>query len=510
MSKSLPDSVDTIIVGNGPSALILSYILHGHIPFYDPLNPHPDPILHQKLKSAPCLLSADFDFLTDHFSGSRCSYSTQALPGNALLDALIRPYGETDDTSEVTCIRWEYRPERAVRHVVVGNTREAGGQWADNPVEASWDIETLSYGKMLSLPGYSFSDHYWQYTGQPLQPFIRPTRREVASYLAAYPRSAGIEDVVYCGLKLDAISRTAEGFYIGSHHISCKHLVLATGIFSQLIPPRPLLLPLTSLPRSSTRSSTAPLLVIGSGFSAADVIISTPPDRKIIHIYKWAPNTSPSPLRACHQQAYPEYAGVYRRMKLAASSQMRRKTSRPRVQRAPSSAFELDRDWEDVYEGLPNTAIIDVTVRDDLGTITCQSGDDPPFQRTVSGLAYVVGRRGSLSFLVPHLQSEVCGTTVDVQLLSGQTLREKALKCTEVAENIFITGSMTGDSLIRFAYGGCVYAAGRIISRQGKDCGGFSPIVTNQSGKSSPGRTCAMNGLDGHHVRPILKDAHSH
>ena len=238
------------------------------------------------------------------------------------------------------------------------------------------------------------------------------------------------------------------------------------------------------------------------------MIISAPPDQKIIHIYKWAPNTSPSPLRACHQQAYPEYAGVYRRMKLAATFQNRRKPSRPRIQRAPSSAFELGRDWGDVYEGIPNTAIIDVTVDGDVGTITCQSGNDPPFQRTVSGLAYVVGRRGSLSFLVPHLQDEVCGPNVDVELVSGQSLREKALWSTEVADNVFITGSMTGDSLIRFAYGGCVYAADRIISRQGSGSDRTSPISTNQSGKSSPGRTCAMNGLDGHHIRPISKYTH--
>ena len=510
MSTSLPDDVDTVIVGNGPSALILSYILHGHLPFYDVANPHPDPLLHQKLKSNPCLLNTDVDYLTDHFSGSRFSYSTQALPVNVLFDTLIRPYSETDDASLYSCIKWEFHPERAVDHVVVGNTDSAGGQWVDNPVEASWDIETLSYAGMLSLPGYTFSQHYERTMGQPLPSFLRPSRREVASYLAEYPIHAGIDDAIRCGQTLHGISRNHQGFYIASHNISCKHLVLATGVLSQLIPPRPMLQPLVALPKTAIKPS-APLLVIGSGFSAADVIISSPPNQKIIHIYQWAPKTSPSPLKACHQDAYPEYAGVYRRMKLAAISHDR---TRPKVPRTHSSAFELSRNWDDIYEGLPNTAVRDVSIKDGVvAEITFQSGDEPPFQRVVSGLAYVVGRRGSLSYLVPELQTEVGGSHFNVDHLTGQTLREKALSSTEVANDVFIIGSLTGDSLVRFAYGGCVYAAGKIFSRHVDQSIGYvsssrtTSSTTTTSRRSSPGRNYAMNGLDGHQSRPKTVDS---
>jgi hypothetical protein len=48
-------------------------------------------------------------------------------------------------------------------------------------------------------------------------------------------------------------------------------------------------------------------------------------------------------------------------------------------------------------------------------------------------------------------------------LISGRTLRTKAESSLEVAKNIFITGSLTGDSLIRHAVGGCVFTAGRIM-----------------------------------------------
>jgi hypothetical protein len=232
------------------------------------------------------------------------------------------------------------------------------------------------------------------------------------------------------------------------------------------------------------------MLVVGSGFSAADVIISTPPNQKIIHVYKWAPTTSPSPLRACHQQAYPEYAGVYRRMKLAAlstpqsNSNSNHKRSRPRNLRSHSSGFDISRDWKATYEGLPNAEILDVKLTGDgLATVTFTSGKEggggggggnerSSFQRRVSSLAYVVGRRGSLDYLSTELRAEFLpprdggsGSGSGTGTISGQTLREQANEDLEIAPHVFVIGSLTGDSLIRFAYGGCAYAAGEIMKR---------------------------------------------
>src|SRR5262245_28321389 len=124
--------------------MILSYILHGNIPFYNPDTPHPDPLLHAKLKDAPQLLHLDIDNLTEHFEASRLSYSTQALPVNALLDTLIRSNGDMEDAERNTHVEWRYVPERAVSHVVFGKAVQPGGQWTECPAGTSWDIQTLS------------------------------------------------------------------------------------------------------------------------------------------------------------------------------------------------------------------------------------------------------------------------------------------------------------------------------------------------------------------------------
>ena len=422
---------------------------------------------------------------------------------NVLLDTLVRPNGETDDSETTTSVVWQHIPQTAVAHLAIGTSPCAGGQWTDNPIKASWDIGTLSYAGMLSLPGYSFAEHYQKYCDSPIPQFLRPSRRMVADYFAAYPSSVGIANAIHSGQKVAGVTRLEDGFHVASHNIKCKHLVLASGIFSELVPARPLLQPLLNLPGQSGCGGGTPLLVVGSGFSAADVILSTPPSQKIIHIFKWAPSTSPSPLKACHQQAYPEYAGVYRRMKISAMIFVRQKRSRPglKAQRG-SSEFDTSRDWASNYEGLPNTAIVDVKVEADTAIVMLQRANEPTFQRRISGFFYVVGRRGSLGYLATELRHEVCGSLEDSEMLSGQTLRKQAIEDLQVAPDVFITGSLTGDSLIRFAYGSCVYAAGKIMKPASAPVEIANGCIENRTPKTASPFIWTMNGLDGHNASP--------
>ncbi|KAE8833239.1 hypothetical protein HRS9139_05058 [Pyrenophora teres f. teres] len=447
--------------GNGPSALILSYILHGHIPHY--IGGHHDAILDAKLQNAPNLLHLTPDLYAHFLSSLR--YSTQALPVNTLLDTLIRPNADTE-LNPKSCVEWRYEPEKAIAHVVIGETAHAGGQWAENPVSASVNIGTLSYAEQLSLPGYSYADHLARNGKQDETEFVRPSRSEVADYLRAYPEAVGISDSVFTDLKAENVYRTVKGFSIGSLRIRCKHLVLASGIFTVNIPPPPLLAPIARLD-----SNEAPLLVIGSGFSAADIIISAPPTRRIIHLFRWAPEDRPSPLRGCHHTAYPEYATVYRQMKLAAlATSKKSKTIKSPSIRCKSNSFQ-QRDWS-LYEGLPNAEVVSVSTSKGVAKVELRLRSGEVITREVGGLAYVVGRRGTLDFISPELRSEILSAPDNItldsssgHLISSRTLRPKAeVTSLEVARDVFVIGSLTGDTLIRHAVGGCVFAAGRILN----------------------------------------------
>lgn len=454
-------------------------MLHGHIPYY--IGGHHDSIIDSKLSRRPHLLNLTPD-LYSHFLAS-LRYSTQALPVNTLLDTLLRPNADTEINPK-SCVEWRYEPEKAVSHAVIGQTPQAGGQWAENPVAGSADIATLSYAEQLSLPGYSYADHLARMGKQEAYDFVRPTRADFADYLKAYPEAVGISDTVYTATRADDVHRTAKGFTIGSLGIRCKHLVLASGIFTVNIPPPPLLAPIAQLDIPDE-----PLLVIGSGFSAADVIISTPPSRKIIHIFQWAPEKRPSPLKGCHHSAYPEYATVYRHMKLAAIPCVKKRARSPLLRRR-SNPFSAQRNWASVYEGLPNAQLTSVSCSDTTGaatvTILLSSGEE--ITRTVGGLQYVVGRRGTLDYLSPSLRSEILSPDIDQSpLISGRTLRAKAESSLEVAPNVFIIGSLAGDSLIRHAIGGCVFAAGRILKYIPPAYSPLpSPALTAHSGSASP------------------------
>jgi hypothetical protein len=444
--------------------LILSYILHGHIPYYS--GKHHDDLLDTKLSKQRNLLNVTPDVYA-HMQYS-IRYSSQALPINTLLDTLVRPNADTQ-LNPSSCVHWSCEPEKAVSHVVLTGATTAGGQWVTSSSGTSDEIGALSYAEMLSLPGYSFGDHHLRQYGTPLQDFQRPSRTQVASYYAAYPTEAGISSTFHSSTVVSGVTRTSTGFHIAPANINCSNLVLATGIFNVTTPPPPLLLPLTTFD-----SRELPLLVIGSGFSAADAIISAPPNRKIVHIFKWDPENDPSPLRSCHHQAYPDYAGIYRQMKGAAalSSFSGPQTVSPFLKKKGNPFFQ-QRDWMAVYEGLPNAAIFNVIFSVDKARVSIQLEDGKLIERIVGGLAYQVGRRGSLEYLDPALRTEVLYGRAQSQsklpfegLLNSRTLRSKAEADLEVAPKVFITGSLTGDSLVRHAFGACLYAASKIMGVQ--------------------------------------------
>ncbi|KAK6346412.1 hypothetical protein TWF730_010738 [Orbilia blumenaviensis] len=549
---STVSKTDTVIIGNGPSALALSYLLHGNEPWYSPSEPHPDSVLHRKLlkknRLSPISGSPqdvrlydvlqspkDCDDITCHFPASvSMSYSTAALPLNTLLDTLLRPLADVDLEGYTSRIGWRKTDSDIVPHVILGEEPKAGGQWAGDEVwfgdeddeESDNGLKTLSYADLLSLPGYSLGDHYKQKYNKDMDPYYRPTRRLVAEYYAAYPRKVGIEDVLFPGTSVTNVERINDkaGFNFlvsirsksqsssttcDAHVIRCRNVVLGTGIFSHRLPPPSVFAPFfeSKLEKSDVswdnhrtgstadideKSTQLPLLVVGSGYTAADAILCNQGKRPVIHVYRWDPEERPSPLRGCHPQAYPGYAGIYRKMKDAS------------LRRLPLINGS--------YQGFPN-AMVTETSADGTVTISMKSAGGANQQTVikVSDIEVCIGRRGRLDYLAPALCKEIGLKNLDYSsmepLNNGRethapltlsrtvtssrrysarsrkpmlhpttsntagkvwvrysSLRERVEQNIEVAPNVFIIGSLTGDSLVRFAMGGCVYSAGRIIS----------------------------------------------
>jgi hypothetical protein len=138
--------------------------------------------------------------------------------------------------------------------------------------------------------------------------------------------------------------------------------------------------------------------------------------------------------------------------------------------RKRGNPFFRQRDWDSIYEGLPNATVEAVEIHGSCAHVKIRLEGDKTEDRIVGALEYLVGRRGSLNYLDTQLRSEVMpDSKVEFEpskegvMVSSRTLRVKAEVNMEVAPSVFITGSLTGDSLVRHTFGSCVYAASKIL-----------------------------------------------
>ncbi|KAK9486862.1 hypothetical protein V1527DRAFT_461904 [Lipomyces starkeyi] len=529
--------VDTLIIGNGPSALVLSYLLHGNTPYYDPnteYGPHPDSVLHSLLDELcgkdkfarqhdrHCIYDSILHNLTlqQYLRYTQRASAPQVVaPVNYLLDTLVAPNIDIDiHARQKSRVRWILKKEHSVDHLVVGSSFVPGGQWAGRDVPS----KTLSYAEMLSLPGFSYSEYYKSTHGKEPDPYSRPMRTDVAAYYALYPSRVEISDAVRANYTVLSLHRSDGNTFkaiIQNNDTAClqivtaRNVVLATGVFTHQVPPDPILYPIVSRQHASNHYEQTKVeidgavLIIGSGFSAADAILSVPDNKKIMHLFQWDPKNRPSPLRACHKETYPEYASLYRLMRLAAAS------------RGGSNNCGSSYGLAGRYEGFANGSIIEATT--DTIKILLSSG--ATIERRVSELKTYVGRIGVISYLSSKLRAEV-GVGADQIWASKNSFRKRIssrmehwtavgttqasrdaekhvkeeyydqkwthelgeLACKvsdfesckvyindyatsyglEVASDVFVIGSLVGDSLVRYVLGGCVAVAGNIIERR--------------------------------------------
>ena len=163
----LIETKDVLVIGNGPSAITLSYILSGRWPYYcgskvekDSENsqesevqpevtyePHPIDFLHERLthqedNNNKSLIEYDLDMLSSGLSGRSLNRVS------VLFDQLQNPNTDFGNRQKTT-IEWRHRPDRAIDHLVLGNGLP-GGLWYN--LRKSKTILTVSRQKWMQLP----------------------------------------------------------------------------------------------------------------------------------------------------------------------------------------------------------------------------------------------------------------------------------------------------------------------------------------------------------------------
>lgn len=417
------------IIGSGPSALLLSYILDGNIPEYDPTTygPHPDPVIHNILVKHPNMLEASLDqAVLDYVAVSYYSfYGLDTLPVNLLMDSL-RVSSESDYShlnNIHSRIRWVKRPSMHQDFMIISDS-DAGGQWTDFTVDQP-DCRVLGYAEMFSLPGFQFSVFEKNRTGSYPQEYYRPLRREVGDYYLEYARWLGIK--VQRG-RVQNIEPIGTDFFITTtengtrKQYKAQQIVLATGAF--MVNGSSVCSKCRNIPLDPDAQLT---LVVGTGVSAADAVLSS--SNPVVHIYKWeSSDGAPTPLRRYSEHLYPEYKRVFELMKLRHG--------------------EID---GRAYVGLPNAEIVDIKKTG----VTIRMATGHLCKMSISQIEMRAGRQGSLKYASHVLNS-------DVGTINYQTIR-KHVDLSKAVPNVFVIGSLLGDTLVRFSTGACVATAAKLI-----------------------------------------------
>eukprot|EP00117_Sycon_ciliatum_P011985 scpid44830/ scgid13229/ Oxidative stress-induced growth inhibitor 1; Ovary, kidney and liver protein 38; Pregnancy-induced growth inhibitor OKL38 len=196
VKSSLRDDVEVAVIGNGPSAIALSFLLTGYRPYWNG-QVHPNEYLAPKLAACEeqSILDQDLEFLSEGLSG-RCNN-----PVSLLYDQLLLPDADLGCQAPPV-VKWRHHPELAIDHVVLGRGC-VGGSWANMPA----DLQSLSYARWLQLPDMSITDFIRQMSKSETSAIERGRCGVVAHYYQQYVRRKNLHTHFFCSAEVTQIRR---------------------------------------------------------------------------------------------------------------------------------------------------------------------------------------------------------------------------------------------------------------------------------------------------------------
>eukprot|EP00835_Amoeboradix_gromovi_P004160 NODE_308_length_11287_cov_0.209778.p4 type:complete len:375 gc:universal NODE_308_length_11287_cov_0.209778:6396-7520(+) len=254
-------------------------------------------------------------------------------PSSIMLSALLCGYIPTEKVDRLSREHWPSKivlkkpkvkftkVESKYKVRILGNA--LGGMWREGD-----DTETISYGWQLEIPQFPFIK-YLRIANKMVEDyeFYRPTRSLVAQY---YKYCAAKLDIEFTECTVSSVVRN-KMFSINTDVgvFSADKVVFATGKYTM---PRKLSFSSDyTIPTKIPNAKIKRVLVIGSGFSAADTVLqyirwdvqvfhifyAFPEHKKLFQSSKHCPNITykQSPLAFCHSSSYPQYSVLFNAMK---------------------------------------------------------------------------------------------------------------------------------------------------------------------------------------------------
>ncbi|CAF3858208.1 unnamed protein product [Rotaria magnacalcarata] len=469
---------DTSRNRNGPSAIVLSYILSGHTPYWNgcPVsNDYLNIKLEQYVKDNS-LLEQDLEFLSDGLEGRSRN------PVSLLIDNLIHPDADLGAHLQ-SKIKWRHDPSLSIDHICIGRGG-IGGVWHQL---TSKHLQTVSMAHWMELPNYpitTFRQHRRihrtrsstenkQATVTNDQNSIRATYEEVHSYYIHYVKRNRLTNCFRNGCEVTSVQRVCSdapyyddlikeirtpetlweirGFEEQTKVpfiMHAKYVVLATGISHHIT--RPLGIIGEQASQSFTYTSllnieeiiinkkcltkhSKPLLVIGCGLAAIDVILlcqqySVP----VLHVFRRSVDDHELVTNQLVANIYPEFERIKELMKQS------------------STTTVMLSEW--FYQCCSQSEVISITQD---GTAHIRNHRTQTIRDY--NISFVVRLTGN-EMKVPFLPSVAKKNT------HGMHLNPYTYECIDF-ENIYALGALAGDKLVRFLHGGAIACAASLLKK---------------------------------------------
>lgn len=458
---------EVVVIGNGPSAITLSYLLAGNWPYYSDQDHSNEYLLYRLRENADkSLVEQDLEFLSSGLEGRSSN------PVSLLFDALNHPDADLG-IENPSVLNWRYDCDKEITHTVLGRGLP-GGCWQD----MEGGILTISLGSWMELPNWSFRDWDLEQNRDKigLTAFrqSRATVGSVARYYQDYVKCKGLEKffinhtIVHSVEKYHHPVETIDNLWLvkGQQEIKnhetgesrvrelsfvTPNVVLATGISDKpnklnvsgedldfVIHTLNELEKLIMTKRLTSRTGT--LLIIGAGLSAADAVIAAHfHNIPTAHAFRRSVHDSQLIFNRLPDNMYPEYHKVHNMMRGDCKSYC---------------GYKSHEGYE-VVEIRPNRVVILKPV-----------GEEGPL--LMIKCAYVVvliGKKPNLSFM-PN-EGRNLGILPDEKIDSRRNPLsiDPYTHKTSNEQGIFALGPLVGDNFVRFVQGGALAITNHVYKK---------------------------------------------
>ncbi|XP_041048359.1 oxidative stress-induced growth inhibitor 1-like [Carcharodon carcharias] len=474
--------VPVIVIGNGPSAICLSYFLSGYRPYFKESSIHPNPILQRKLEEnmGISIIEKDLEFLSEGLEGR--SHNPVAV----LFDSLLRPHADFGVSMD-SVLSWRREPNHYIPHLVLGKG-PLGGAW--HSIEGS--MFTLSLGDWMELPDLPFRD--WMRVKRRCLRNDRAMTADVAHYYQHYAKAKGLRENFVCGTIVTSVRRVSPStseenqeqmtidniagahtslqsphkslFEVngyskikdGSDKAFCVYaekVVLATGTYDSPTwlgidgEDLPFVYHTTSelekiLKDQERRVNFDPILIVGGGLTAADAVIGAHhSNASVIHVFRRGVNDPGLIFNQLPKVMYPEYHKVHQMM-----TQQSCTTSGP----------------YDGYLSLPKHQVLCLTPNRKCIIQDLTSGERKTFN--ISMALILIGTKPNLTFLPNQGRSLAAKmelpvnskhNPLDVDCYTYECVQERGL---------YALGPLVGDNFVRFLQGGALAVASALFKER--------------------------------------------